>query len=85
MQKNVTPLAGPNIYRLTWQGHPQPLGSNTLHSVKMYIESSVRQGCKLSDFKIFDKWGELKLSVINDREPDAKERTTTDYKKIFNS
>lgn len=80
MQNNVTPLAGPNVYRLTWQGYPQPLASNTLHSVKMHIEHSMRIcDCKLSDFQIFDKWGELKLSVIDSDSPE----NTANYKKLF--
>lgn len=71
-----------NIYRVNWNGHPQPLGSNDFHSAKMYILHSLAQGgCTIGQFQIFDNWGELKTNIIYDKNADPL--LTINYKRIF--
>lgn len=72
-----------NKYKLLWNGHPQPIGANNYESVKTYILNSLAQGgCYLWQFEIFDKWGQLKTNIIEDK--DADPTLTKNYFKIFN-
>ena len=81
--KKLPSYASPNVYRLKWNGHPQPIGSNSFESVKMYIQHSLRMGgCYLWQFEIFDNYGQLKTNLINDKNPDLT--LTTNYYKLFN-
>lgn len=63
-QKGYT---GNNVYRVYWNGHRQPLGSNTYESAKAYIKHCLKHGnCYLWQFEIFDNWGQLRTNIIND-------------------
>lgn len=68
-------------YRVVWNGHNQPLGSDSWHSVKMYILFSLRLGnCYLSQFRIYDKYGEIKTELVHSKECDPT--LLTSYLKI---
>jgi|VirMetMinimDraft_7_1064189.scaffolds.fasta_scaffold221419_1 hypothetical protein len=71
-----------NRYTLKWNGKVQPIGANSFHSVKMYIESSLRQGgCNLWQFEIFTQWGQLKTNIVNDKNADPT--LLTNYFKLY--
>lgn len=71
-----------NVYRVNWRGIPQPLGSNSFHSAKMYILNSLSQGgCTLSQFDIYDNWGKLKTKIIHQKDVDPT--LTENYEKLF--
>lgn len=71
------------IYRLNWNGHPQPIGSNSFESVKAYINHSIRIGsAKLWQFEIYDQFGQLKTNIINEKDTDPT--LSKNYFKLFN-
>jgi hypothetical protein len=70
------------IYRVTWNGHPQPIGNvNSFDSVKAYINHSLRYGTDLWRFEIFDQFGQLKTNIIN--EPAADPTLIKNYFKVY--
>lgn len=71
-----------NTYKVYWNGHRQPIGSNTYESAKMYIQHCLRLGgCHLWEFEIFDNWGQLKTNIITDQNADPT--LTKNYFKLY--
>ena len=70
------------IYRLNWNVHPQPIGSNSFESVKAYINHSLRLGGTfLWQFEIYDQFGQLKTNIINEKNIDPT--LSKNYFKLF--
>jgi len=71
-----------NIYKVKWNGHPQPLGSNSYDSARIYVLNSLQQGgCTIGQFEIMDNWGILKTNIIYDKTADPT--LTVNYQKLF--
>jgi len=78
-QKGYT---GNNVYRVKWNGHPQPLGSNSYESAKSYIKHSLAHGgCHINQFELYDNHGQLRTDIINDDFADPT--LSKNYLKIY--
>lgn len=71
-----------NTYRVNWNGYPQPIGNVTYKAAMEFILHCLSTGdCTIGQFELFDKYGKLKTSIIND--PNADPTLSANYVKLF--
>jgi hypothetical protein len=85
MRKKKQTTAEPienRIYRVKWNGTPQPLNSNSWQSVVNYITRCLSIGnCYLWQFEIFDQYGQLNTNIVTD--PNADPTHISNYFQTF--